>query len=479
VGVVSSEGMLLSLSVGNFRSFWDEQTLSMVAGPDDARHEEHLRVIPQDVHRALPIAVIYGANGAGKSNLVKAMAMLLELVVVGTEPKKPIRRDPFLLNDQSESRPTTVSVQFVQEGMAFEYGCHLQDTHVEAEWLSTLANGAEHSVYERGTDQQGEAWIRLGPGLPDQDRDRKLRALVQVGVPQNQLFLQAIRAHLSDASQGAVLGRVVQWFDRVRIIHPQSRFELLARLVAGDPNFADFAGSFLKEVSTGVDRLDAHTIEVDAGELTKLSPDVLESINRAGLGKSISVGRSDGAELIVEKGEGTRLSLRTVQAQHVTPGGRRIGLDFKEESDGTRRLTELLPALFVLGQKHQSWVFVIDEIDRSLHPLLAKRFVREFLRRSAGSGNQLVLTTHETALLDMALMRRDEIWFANKRLPDGSTELYSLSEYPSRPETKVDRSYLEGRFEAVPPSEAELPEWVRQISEELRRSQTGTKPGVA
>ncbi len=471
--------MLLSLSVGNFRSFWDEQTLSMVESPGVANHEAHLRRIPHDTNRALPIAVIYGANGAGKSNLVKALAMLLELVNEGTERNAPIRRNAFLFNKEAASQPTKVSVQFVQQGMAFEYGCHLKDNRVEAEWLSVLENGCELVAFERGTDDQGEASVKLGDGLPREDREGKLRALVEVGVPSNQLFLHAVRVQLTEASQGPVLRPVMQWFDQIRIIHPQSRFGSLARLVDGNPRFADFAGNFLRETSTGVDRLAAHSIELDAEELPRLSPQVHESISRADPGIPISLGRSDGAELIIEKGEGTRLKLKTIKAGHLTPDGDRVELDFSEESDGTRRLTELLPALFVLGDPQQSRLFVIDEMDRSLHPLLAKRFVREFLRRSAGSGNQLILTTHETALLDMALMRRDEIWFANKRLPDAATELYSLSDYPTRPEARVDRSYLEGRFEAVPPSEAELPGWIRQIMEELRPSQVGVEPRAA
>ena len=86
----------------------------------------------------------------------------------------------------------------------------------------------------------------------------------------------------------------------------------------------------------------------------------------------------------------------------------------------------------------------------------------------AGKGSQLIFTTHETAFLDLGLLRRDEIWFADKRQPDGTTELYSLVDYKVRTDLKIDKAYLEGRFEAIPPIESELPDWVRQIMEHLK-----------
>jgi hypothetical protein len=110
---------------------------------------------------------------------------------------------------------------------------------------------------------------------------------------------------------------------------------------------------------------------------------------------------------------------------------------------------------------------VIDEIDRSLHPLLAKGFVRTFLQLCAGKGSQLIFTTHETAFLDLELLRRDEIWFADKKQAEGTTELYSLADYKVRTDLKIDKAYLEGRFEAVPPIETELPNWVTEIMQEL------------
>jgi len=102
-------------------------------------------------------------------------------------------------------------------------------------------------------------------------------------------------------------------------------------------------------------------------------------------------------DVIAERGEGTKLLLRTIQAEHAAQGaGEPVRIPFREESDGTQRLTNLLPALFQLRQQQR--VYVIDEIDRSLHPLLSRKFIEFFLSACKGHGSQIILTTHESNL---------------------------------------------------------------------------------
>ena len=119
--------------------------------------------------------------------------------------------------------------------------------------------------------------------------------------------------------------------------------------------------------------------------------------------------------------------------------------EFPEESDGTRRILDLIEILFTGEEK----IYIIDEIDRSLHPQLTYKFIQEFLAVAQKKNIQLVITTHESRLLDFGLLRQDEIWIANK-LITGETELYSLDEYNVRFDKKVDKAYLEGRYGGVP-----------------------------
>ncbi len=460
--------MLLSFSTANFRSIREEQTLSMVASSKQPDHPEHLAAIPDDENRALPVAVIYGANGAGKSNLVRSLALLQNLVVRGTEPKKPIGRRAFLLDTARARQPTELAIQFVEGGRVYVFGCRVSDRFVEAEWLSLVRDGKEILIYERVTNPKGEVVIEAGPVLQEDTWGDHAKALAftKVGVFPNQLFLHAAGKNLPEQNQGPVLGGALRWFDeRLTIIPADSRFSALALLVAHDESFTSFAGEFLRKVATGVDRLRVDTSQVEEGFLAGLGGTIEQVFKDLPPGETGSITTPDGTELIVEKGEGTKVRLRTIKSEHVAADGTRVSLPFSEESDGTQRLTHLLPALHAICQK--PGLFVIDEIDRSLHPLLAKGFVRAFLQACAGKGSQLIFTTHETAFLDLELLRRDEIWFADKKQPDGTTELYSLADYKVRTDLKIDRAYLQGRFEAVPPIESELPDWVTRIIKEL------------
>ncbi len=441
----------------------------MVGSTRQPDHPEHLTPIPDNENKAVPVAVIYGANGAGKSNFVNALAFLENLVLRGTEPKKPIGRRAFLLDKVSPSQPTEFTAQFVEEGRVYVFGCRVNDRLVDAEWLSLLRDGREISIYERSTSANEEVTIEAGPVLKDDTwgNHAKALALTKVGVLPNQLFLHAVGKSLREQDQGSILAGALRWFaDRLTIVPASAPFSMLAQLVAQDQRFTEFAGDFLRKVATGVNRLRVDTAQVEEGLLTSMGSLVQHLIEDMPAGQTTSISKPDRSELIVQKGEGTKLQLRTLQSEHVAADGTRVTLPFAEESDGTQRLTHLLPALHAICQK--PGLFVIDEIDRSLHPLLAKGFVRAFLQACAGKGSQLIFTTHDTTFLDLDLLRRDEVWFANKQQPSGATELYSLADYKVRTDLKIDKAYLQGRFEAVPPIEAELPDWVRQIIQDLR-----------
>jgi hypothetical protein len=462
---ITKVSMLLSFSIANFRSFRGEQTLSMVASSRHPDHPEHLAIIPDDENKALPVAVIYGANGAGKSNFVKALAFLEGLVLAGTEPEWPIARRPFLLDNESPAKPTELTIQFVEGGRVYVFGCKVSDKVVNAEWLSLLRDGKEIPIYERLTNDKEEVTVEAGPVLKDRTWGDHVKALAltKVGVLPNQLFLHALRKSLREQDQGPLIAAVLRWFtDRLNIVPASATFSALAQWVAKEETFTAFAGDFLRKVATGVDRLRFRSTQIEEGEL---DPRMRQLIRDLPPGNMIATG-SDGTEVIVEKGQGTKVRLGTIESEHITSDGTRVSLPFSEESDGTQRLTHLLPALHSICQGQR--LFVIDEIDRSLHPLLAKGFVRAFLEAAAGRGSQLIFTTHEIAFLDLDLLRRDEIWFADKTRPGGATELYSLSDYRVRKDLRIDKAYLQGRFDAVPPIEAELPEWVRQVMEELK-----------
>lgn len=441
----------------------------MVASNRPTDHLDHLRVIPDDEHKLLPVAAVYGANGAGKSNLVKALSFMERLVLVGTEPKQPISRKAFAMDKDSANQPTELSLQFTDGVRVYAYGFRVTDKFVSAEWLSLLRGGKETIVYERLTDNDGKVTIEAGPVLDDDSwgDNSKALALTKVGVLPNQLFLHVAGKNLREEDQGPILAGVLKWFRiGLTIIDPDAAFGNLARLVALDDTFSSFASEFLKRVETGVDLLKADTVTVDEKFLLAFPDDVRRNIESLDLGDSAMLVDPSGTRRFVEKTSEGKILLRSLRAEHLLKDGSRVELPFSEESDGTQRVTDLLPAMHWVGDVVS--VFVIDEIDRSLHPLLAKGFVRKFLSACSKNGGQLIFTTHETAFLDTSLLRRDEIWFTDKKLPDGYTRLYSLADFKPRKDLKIDKAYLQGRFDAIPPIEAVMPDWVAAIIDELK-----------
>lgn len=453
--------MLLSFSVSNFRSFREKQTLSMVASNRHNDHQDHLVAIPDDENKALPVAALYGANAAGKSNLVKAFGFLQVLVLEGTDPGKAIARPAFALDRESKKLPTEMEVQFVAGGNAYAYGARFLDEIVEEEWLSKLHKGAEKSVFKRTTDKSLHTDILRARAKAE--NQRKLQALTTLGVPPNQLFLHAVERNLSPQDRGPIFSAVLDWFrNRLVVIRPGSRFMDLAEMLSRDDSLSAFAGEFLRKIATGIDALRAETTVVDEKQVRPSIPSELIATLLPDQRLNVY-----GPELVVEKVPDGKLLLREVKSEHVTEEGDRVEMPLSEESDGTRRLLHLLPTLHAQKQK-TGRVVVVDEINSSLHPLLAKGFVRTFVKECAGHGGQIIFTTHDTTFLDLDLLRRDEIWFAEKKLPAGATELYSLSDFKVRTDLKIDKAYLQGRFEAIPPIEVEVPEWVRQTINELR-----------
>jgi AAA15 family ATPase/GTPase len=152
--------------------------------------------------------------------------------------------------------------------------------------------------------------------------------------------------------------------------------------------------------------------------------------------------------IIAEKiGDRLQYSLVQLKAAHRSQDGQAIPFGIEQESDGTKRILDLIPALHSFKQK--PLCYFIDEIDRSLHPMLAREFIDFFFRSCQNRPAQLIVTTHESSLLDQDLLRRDEIWFAEKD-EQGATKLYSLLDFAPRNDLDLRKNYLQGRFGAIP-----------------------------
>ncbi|MGB3367170.1 MAG: AAA family ATPase, partial [Acidaminobacteraceae bacterium] len=232
--------------------------------------------------------------------------------------------------------------------------------------------------------------------------------------------------------------------DKLELIKPTTRY----RSNKTNDTHLKKITSIIKEFDTGIS--DIYLSDVSLEEVKKILPDeLLEDIiddadKKAEKGdsrNSFTLNFSPYYYIIdIENGE-----IKSIKELKFNHHGKGCEFRYFEESDGTKRLFDILDILLSAEGK----VFIVDELERSLHPRLTKRFIELFLEKNKGKESQLIFTTHETYIMSLELFRQDEVWFVEKN-DDGYSSLYSLNEYKERYDKKIDKAYLEGRYGAVP-----------------------------
>ena len=435
--------MIVRFEVANFRSFHAPTTLLLTAGRE-RRHSERLAKHPALSSSVLPIALIYGSNAAGKTNLTEAIGFLKQLVSLGIQAGHAILRHPFRLCPGASMEPTRLEIDFVASNdKLYRYGISIGDSAVLREELVEVRRTSEEVIFSRADGFELKGLLKLAES---QSRRDFLRFVAE-GTRPNQPFL-------AEARQRAVreLDPVFQYFEHgITIIDPGSMPIFLEEEVSGREGFREFLLERLKAADLGIEDL-----ELDEKSLEEMSdlPAGLKDELRSNLGpnevKLIRTGKRHGMRFFVRLKDGD-IRVSTLRIRHAGsgPGGAIFRLD--EESDGTLRYLDLSVAFHALSRKGPGHVYVIDELDRSLHPHLAREALAAFLDGRTPEGrSQLIVTTHDATLMDQELLRRDEIWLAEKN-DAGATTLRSLGEFKDlRFDTELQRNYLTGRFGGVP-----------------------------
>lgn len=443
--------MLIQFLVENFRSYEKETLVNMLPTKRGRIHPEHILKSEEKGKKVstLPLAVFYGANASGKSNLVRALGFAHDLIVAGTQGKDTIDAVPFRLTPEKMKKPSRFEFVIKHEDVVYTYGFAATSQEIKEEWLFANYKRQESKLFERITE---DGKVRLEPGgkLASSKEEAQRLQFVAAGTRPNQLFLT--EANERNIEQ---LKPLMQWFQvHLNIILPNARYTPLILRAHKDKNFLSFIADFLKISDTGIQELKLNTKDIDTDKhFTSFSEsfkkDLFDGLNKApshaiGLG-----GEKDFYTLLQDEDKSTKLL--ALEVLHKDNDGNIIGFDARDESDGTHRMMNLAPALLEMQSSEN--VYVIDEIDRSLHPLLCRFFIEAFLRevKEKRTRSQIILTTHDICLLDLELLRRDEIWFVEKD-KEGSSRLSSLSDfkYPVRADLKVAKGYLNGRFGAIP-----------------------------
>ncbi len=416
--------MLIEFSVANFKSIRDLQTLSLVADSDKSLPEN---VIEPDIPgmkdvRLLKSAVIYGANAAGKTNLHDAIAFMRNYVANSSDKKMNDRTGvvPFLLDEKFHDKPSIFEVIFAHKGVRYQYGFSLDFEVIHEEWLMAYPSGKTQEWFRRKLtnkktlsyewDFKSRNFKGAKQSIANETRENQL--LLSKGMSQN----------------NEQLSEVYQWFAKglMCLVRDMDILEnLTARRIMNDIEMKSRLLKQLHQADTGIMELKVEKKDFDAKSLPDNMPEELK----------------DSITQLVQGSEHLE-----VFTEHKMKGSDKgISFPFGFESNGTRKLFALLGPL--LDSFDNNVVLFIDEIAANMHPHLARGLVKMFSK--SNSTAQTILTTHETRLLDKELLRRDQIWFAEKDA-EGATHLYPLSDYHPRKDESLDKGYLAGRYGGIP-----------------------------
>ncbi len=395
----------------------------------------------------LKLSALYGANGAGKSNLFKAMFLLQKLVLDQKIPF-PLKESQFKFN-KGKDIPQLLAVEFIQEGTPFYYGIELIGERVATEelYISGLGYQKDRLLFDRKTDKNENTTIQYADEFQNDEKFRLLNSIlleefVEPKQPVLKLLANRDNKFLADVKNA------FRWFsETLQIITPSSRPMALAHRIDVDSEFKHYAEDMMCSFNLGIASLTTEKSPIEEffgkdneNELNELIKRVEESPKKM-VGVRIRTG--DEINLVKENGE---IWAKSLKVGHKGKDGVEVKFDLIDESDGTIRLLDFVPAFKSVISEPK--VFMIDEIERSIHPLLIKELVKKFSHDPKTKG-QLIFTTHESNLLDQELFRQDEIWFAEKN-QDGATDLYSLSDFKEHKTIDIRKGYLNGRYGSIP-----------------------------
>ena len=353
--------------------------------------------------RYLKSAVIYGANASGKSNVLHAFWFMVNYVLTSHNQQlhKAIERSPFKFDRETPSHPSSFEVIFTANGIRYAYGFSVTDKAVIEEYLYYYPNGRQAIIFERQNTNDFRFTV-------DVDKQSTLKNRTSP----NKLYLSVA----SNWSYSKVIP-VLEWFASCRFITKHSAadaYELEAEQLKDD-SCRHMIASMLRGADFGIQSLQMRDLE----PATSQQGDIFTNI-----------------EVIhtVQDTEGNTSSYT---------------LNMAEESDGTLSYFKLICAVKKILD--EGTLFVVDDMDSHLHPLLTKHLVSLFNSVEFNpNGAQLIFTSHNTNLLDLDVLRRDQIWFTEKDELTAATDLFSLQAFSIRKDTKLEKGYLIGRYGAIP-----------------------------
>lgn len=431
--------MILRATFGNIYSIKDEIQISFVAGKSN-NHASHVsRAEKRDDISVLKAGIVYGANASGKSNVIKAIALLQQIANGGYPQSK---MEPFKLADTQEQN-SKIEIEFKTCGKFYAYGIEFTIGGIKEEWLFEINSRTDKEIFTRKVTAEGNEFT-FGRVEGNEETNMLLKFLAH-GTPSDSSFLyEYVRRNGTglDAIRNAKA-----WFsDGLKIIFPSTRLQGISFLSGNNDELRNTTHSLLAYFNTGIS--DVRLFKIKKDELN-ISNEILENIlGRAKNGKAYSMAATVAGEMyLFEVNVNGTYEIYKQKAVHKNlTTNTEVVFELSEESDGSIRLLDFIPMLIDLRQNEVD--YLIDEIDRSMHPMLSQKILEcYFSGLEPKKDTQLIFSTHECNLLNLDLIRADEVWFVEKG-KDGASHLTSLAEF--KPREDVRKGYLQGRYGAIP-----------------------------
>lgn len=430
--------MLIEFRFKNYRSFRDEATLSMEA--TGLKAFKNCLIPLSSTVNLLPAIAIYGKNGGGKSNVIRAFWLAVQFIrnAQRTQHERAsIPVNPFALNDYSKEEPTEFAFEYISNGIKYWYGFSATREKIHSEYLYHAPKGQRALIFER-----------TGQNFSFTEEKAK-RSLIGQMVADNQLFF-SVACTMNDSPCIAAM----RWF-RDQVFFSRDYSDIPRQLLeySEDKNMLKAISDYAKAADLGIQDMQFEFNSKEITDDTALPDTIPDGIRTALIQFMHALSEApNNAEVRLKMGE------MTAKASHL--GENRNGeqasysLDLSEESDGTRKLMSLAPA--IESALRTGGILLVDELEREMHPMLVDYILAKFQSKATNqNGAQIVFTTHNTELMNLELLRKDQLYFVDKRDKDGTSELYTISEFSTRTTENIRKGYLVGKYGATPDLEIE------------------------
>lgn len=440
--------MLIRFAVENFASFKDMTEFNMMASKI-VRHSDH--VVSCNGKRVLKSAVLFGPNASGKSNFVKALLFGRDAVIFGLDKVDSFKKY-FRLDSSCKDKPGVFQFDIFTNGHFYSYGFAIsyQTKSVVEEWLYNIdKEDKEICLFHR--EANGNGGYEIDSDLSFENNKEKVRFEIykeEISSKKNdqKMLLRLIADRVPDnIDEYSPFRDVFVWIAKLKIISPNLKYSGIEELLNAD-NKNNQLNDTLSYLDTGIKSILRKQVAPETIYPFQNPDEINQFLGQV----SIRLGKRKSGIFQVGPSiyEFCKESNGEIKAYKLlnNHGDKSELFEFGDESDGTQRMFSLIP---IINDSAFNYVTVIDEIDRSLHTEATREIIKLFFSISKNVNSQLIVTTHDTNLLDLDFLRQDEIWFINRK-KDCSSELYSLNAFNERFDKKIEKEYLLGRYGAVP-----------------------------